>query len=61
MARAEYSYTRYFYAFTEGSARIAACPPCDPKSLTCTTCAQKPAGGALDEQHGAIVSLGYSF
>jgi hypothetical protein len=61
VAKAEYSYTRYFYSFIEGNDRFTACPPCDPKSPSCTACAKKPAGGALDQQHGFIVSVGYSF
>jgi hypothetical protein len=58
VAKLEYSYTRYFYAFTEGNDRIAACPPCDTKP--CTPCTRKPAGGALDQLHGFIISAGYS-
>jgi hypothetical protein len=60
VAKLEYSYTRYFYAFSEGNDRIAACPPCDKNTQTCTPCTQKPAGGALDQLHGIIVSVGYS-
>ena len=46
IASLEYTYTRYFYTFTEADARVGA--------------GQKAAGGALDILHGFVVSVGYS-
>jgi hypothetical protein len=43
----DYTYTRYFYAFKDGAKRQSA--------------AQRAAGGALDQMHAAIVSLGYTW
>ena len=51
--RAEYSYTRYFYAFAEATSRATDC-------RTGGTCL-KAAGGALDVLHGLTASLGYGF
>ena len=51
--RAEYSYTRYFYAFAEATSRATDC-------RTGGTCL-KAAGGALDVLHGVTASLGYGF
>jgi len=53
VARLEYTYTRYFYNFSEAEARLTACG----NQVTCT---QKTAGGALDVLHGFIFSVGYS-
>lgn len=53
IVRAEYSYTRYFYAFSEATSRAADC-------RTGGTCL-KAAGGALDILHGLTASLGYGF
>ena len=46
-ATAEYAYTRYFFAFTEANARMAA--------------GKRSAGGALDQMHTLMLSAGYSF
>jgi len=53
IAGVEYAYTRYFYAFTDAEARLAACQ----STATC----KRAAGGALDQQHGFIISVGYSY
>lgn len=47
MLSLEYTYTRYWYVFTEGAARV--------KNNT------RAAGGALDELHGFIVNVGYAY
>jgi len=51
--RAEYEYTRYFYAFKEAADRVEAC-------TSAATC-QRAAGGALDQLHGLMVNVGYSY
>ena len=47
VARLEYSYTRYFYVFTDAPGR--------------QRLQQRSAGGALDIFHGFVVSVGYSY
>lgn len=60
VGRLEYSYTRYFYSFTDAQVRLdssAAACSVDPNSPDC----KRAAGGALDQLHGIILSGGYSF
>jgi hypothetical protein len=47
IASFEYNYSRYFYSFTDAEARSAA--------------GKKVAGGALDQQHGILFNIGYSY
>ncbi len=47
IASLEYTYTRYFYAFTEAEDRVSA--------------NKRAAGGALDILHGFVFSVGYAF
>ena len=47
VASLEYTYTRYFYAFSEAEDRVSQ--------------SKRAAGGALDVLHGIIFSVGYSF
>ena len=47
IASLEYTYTRYFYAFTDAENRVSS--------------SKRAAGGALDVLHGFIFSAGYSF
>mgnify|MGYP006293576111 FL=1 len=57
VARVEYGYTRYFYAFKEGDARVSACQTNGKNDPAC-----KPAaGGALDQLHSVLLSVGYSY
>lgn len=55
VASAEYSYTRYFYDFTEAEQRVQACNP------TITENCRKAAGGALDIYNALMLNIGYSF
>jgi hypothetical protein len=58
VAQVGYRYTRYFYDFTEAEQRL--------KDITTecaagpSSCTKKAAGGALDQQHGLILTVGYS-
>jgi len=54
VARVEYEYTRYFYAFQEGDDRMNACPD------GATGC-KRAAGGALDVSHAMMFNVGYSY
>ena len=47
VASLEYTYTRYFYSFTEAESRVSN--------------NKRAAGGALDVLHGIIFTMGYSF
>ena len=61
VAAVDYTYTRYFYAFSEAQARMQSNKLEAQKQSPNNEKMLRVAGGALDVLHGIIVSVGYSY